>query len=61
MPKVSKKEDNSILVEATPMAIDRGEELASTSGREPLKPQFPPLNAFDQSGRKVEFRRVSLM
>ena len=59
MPKVSKKGEASLLVEAAPMAIDRSEEAAEPSGREPLKPQFPPLNAFDQSGRKIEFRRVS--
>ena len=62
MPKVSKKAGAALLVEAAPMAIERGEEAGASSAEaweaEPLKPQFAPLNAFDQSGKKIEFRRV---
>lgn len=58
MPKVSKKGDASLLVEAAPMALDREDEAPGSSNLAPLKPQFPPLNAFEQSGKKVEFRRV---
>ena len=62
MPKVSKKAGASLLVEAAPGGIERMEE-AGPSGSEsweadPLKPQFAPLNAFEQSGKKIEFRRV---
>lgn len=64
MPKVSKKAGAALLVEAAPMAIERGEEAEASSAdaweAEPLKPQFAPLNAFDQSGKKIEFRRVTV-
>ena len=62
MPKVSRKAGADLLVEAAPTGIDKAEE-AGTSGAEvweaePMKPHFAPLNAFDQSGKKIEFRRV---
>ena len=58
MPKASKLGDASILVEAAPMSIER-EDDAGPLGADPMKPQFPPLNAFDQNGKKIEFRKVS--
>ena len=40
------------------MAVDRAEPEGN-AGDEPMKPQFAPLSAFEQDGRRVEFRRVS--
>ena len=60
MPKVTKKQGQSPLVEAAPTALDTvtpADEQPSTSGQ-PLAPKFPPLSAFEQSGKKIEFRRV---
>jgi len=57
MPKVSKKDKQSSLVEAAPMAIDSGDE-PSTS--QPQQHSFPPLSAYDQNGKKIEFRRVTV-
>ena len=61
MPKVSKKEAQRPLVEAAPMGLDQPEaaDLPSTSEPALAKPHFPPLNAFEQSGKKLEFRRVT--
>ena len=62
MPKVSKKGEASLLVEAAPMAVDRTDDAGpALLDSAPLKPQFPPLNAFDQSGKKIEFRRVRFL
>ena len=55
MPKVSRKERQQPLVEAAPVALDR-QETGNVS--EPTKPKFTALTAFEQSGRKVDFRRV---
>jgi len=50
MPKVSKKEKQSSLVEAAPMAMDSGE---GPSTSQPQQPNFPPLSAYDQNGRRL--------
>ena len=56
MPKVSKKDARTPLQEVAPVPMDVNAEVqepASTS-----KPQFAPLSAYEQNGKKVEFRRV---
>ena len=58
MPKVSKKDARTPLQEVAPVPTDVNAEVqepASTS-----KPQFAPLSAYEQNGKKVEFRRVSI-
>ena len=55
MPKFNKKEQQQPLVEAAPVAMDR-EETGNLG--DPIKPKFDPLTAFEQNGKKVEFRRV---
>ena len=60
MPKVSKKagRDEAAVLEAVPLPMETAdEEQPSTSGAAP-KPSFAPMSAFDQNGRRVEFRRV---
>ncbi|KAK9805008.1 hypothetical protein WJX73_000773 [Symbiochloris irregularis] len=46
------------VAQAAPMAVDR--EAPSGASAEPLKPKFAPLSAFEQNGKKIEFRRVSV-
>lgn len=60
MPKVTKKsQQDDILQEAAPIAIESGvEEMQQEEAGGALKPKFPPLSAFDQNGRRIEFRRV---
>ena len=72
MPKVSKKEGRAAaaVLEAVPLPVESAAEderpAASipAQGEQPsssaptLKPSFAPVSAFDQSGRRVEFRRV---
>ena len=62
MPKVSRKAGAALLVEAAPTGIETVEEAGPSNAEaweaDPLRPQFAPLNAFDQSGKKIEFRRV---
>ncbi len=60
MPKVSKKAGRieAAVLEATPLPMETADdEQPSTSGAAP-KPSFAPMSAFDQNGRRVEFRRV---
>ena len=56
MPKASKKDARAPLQEVAPVAREVNTEVsepASTS-----KPQFAPLSAYEQNGKKVEFRRA---
>lgn len=58
MPKVTKKrnEAEDPLQDAAPLAIEAGVE-----GEEALtavKPKFPPLSAYEQDGKRIEFRRI---
>ena len=61
MPKVTRKDDKeqaALQPVPTAMDTDAGDQ-PSTSGLGVLQPhKFPPLSVLDQSGRKVEFRRV---
>lgn len=70
MPKVTKKkgdaEDPLRLAAPVPMeaGVEEGEE-AGPSGQQQQqdgapgpRPKFPPLSAYEQNGRRVEFRRV---
>ncbi len=56
MPKVSKKDNRTPLQEVAPVAMDTNAEAVESAG--PNKPQFAPLSAYEQNGKKVEFRRV---
>ena len=56
MPKVSRRERQQPLMEAAPVALE-GREAPGNLG-EAVKPKFTPLSAFEQDGKKVEFRRV---
>lgn len=62
MPKVKKgQQEDDILQEAAPTAaIEAGVEGVEDMQAEgaAVKPKFPPLSAFDQNGRRIEFRRV---
>lgn len=72
MPKVSKKEGRAAaaVLEAVPLPMETTAEderpaaSAPAQGEQPStsapapKPSFAPVSAFDQSGRRVEFRRV---
>lgn len=60
MPKVSKKagREEAAVLEAAPLPMETADdEQPSPSGAAP-KPSFAPISAFDQNGRRVEFRRV---
>lgn len=53
MPKVTKKDAALPLQEARPVAMEAdGQDEAS------VRPQFPPLSVSEQSGSRLEFRRV---
>ena len=60
MPKVEKSRrraheaDHDVLEEAGPTAM----ATAELAGDEPVKPTFAPLSAQEQSGKRLEFRRV---
>jgi len=56
MPKVSKKDNRTPLQEVAPVPMDTNAEAVEPAG--PSKPQFAPLSAHEQNGKKVEFRRV---
>ena len=61
MPKVEKSRrrahepDDDVLEEAGPTAM----ATAEPAGDEPVKPTFAPLSAHEQSGKRLEFRRVN--
>lgn len=59
MPKVSKKDTRTPLQEVAPIPMDTNAEAGEAAG--PSKPQFAPLSAYEQNGKKVEFRRVQLI
>ena len=56
MPKVAKKDVRTPLQEVGPVPMDSNTEAAEPAG--PSKPQFAPLSAYEQNGKKTEFRRV---
>lgn len=58
MPKVSKKDARTPLQEVAPVPMDSNTEAAEPAG--PSKPQFAPLSAYEQNGKKIEFRRVTV-
>ncbi|KAG7669719.1 hypothetical protein Ndes2437B_g05902 [Nannochloris sp. 'desiccata'] len=62
MPKVSKREkNNDLLVEAAPMSLDveAGVLDGPTQQDKPgVKPKFAPVTAYEENGKKIEFRRV---
>ena len=62
MPKVSKREkNNDILVEAAPMSLDIEAGVldeATQQGKPGVKPKFAPVTAYEENGKKIEFRRV---
>lgn len=60
MPKVSKKDVRTPLQEVGPVPMDSNAEAAGAAEPAgPSKPQFAPLSAYEQNGKKIEFRRVS--
>lgn len=56
MPKVSKRDARTPLQEVAPVPMDSNTDTAEPAG--PSKPQFAPLSAYEQNGKKIEFRRV---
>ena len=59
MPKVSKKDVRTPLQEVGPVPMDSNTEAAGAAEPAgPSKPQFAPLSAYEQNGKKIEFRRV---
>jgi len=62
MPKVSKREkNNDLLIEAAPMSLDveAGVLDGPTQQDKPgVKPKFAPVTAYEENGKKIEFRRV---
>ena len=56
MPKVSKKDARTPLQEVAPVPMESNTDTAEPAG--PSKPQFAPLSAYEQNGKKIEFRRV---
>ena len=62
MPKVSKKDVRTPLQEVGPVPMDSNTEAEGATGAAepagPGKPQFAPLSAYEQNGKKIEFRRV---
>lgn len=57
MPKVTKKSQDEPLQEAAPVAMEAGVEGMEQEDSM-LKPKFPPLSAYEQNGKRIEFRRV---
>lgn len=58
MPKVNKKDSNALLQEVQAVPMDA--ENLIEDPVQPDKPQFAPLSAYEQNGKKIEFRRVRL-
>ena len=58
MPKVSKKDNNGPLQEVLAVPMDADNTLLDPAA--PSKPQFAPLSAYEQNGKKLEFRRVCI-
>jgi RNA-binding protein PNO1 len=62
MPKVTKRDkQNDLLVEAAPMTVDAEGgvlEAAGPSGTAATRPKFAPITAYEENGKKIEFRRV---
>ena len=56
MPKVSKKDSKGPLQEV--LAVPMDAENLIQDPAVPDKPQFAPLSAYEQNGKKIEFRRV---
>ncbi|CAL8469564.1 g9105 [Coccomyxa elongata] len=61
MPKVSKKDaKEQAALQPVPMVMDADDDnQPSTSGAQPTL-KFPPMSVFDQNGRKIEFRRITV-
>lgn len=58
MPKVNKKDSNVLLQEV--LAVPMDAENLIEDPVQPDKPQFAPLSAYEQNGKKIEFRRVTV-
>ena len=56
MPKVSRKDNNDPLQEVLAVPMEADNTLLDPVA--PSKPQFAPLSAYEQNGKKLEFRRV---
>lgn len=56
MPKVSRKDNDGLLQEVLAVPMEADNTLLDPVA--PSKPQFAPLSAYEQSGKKLEFRRV---
>lgn len=63
MPKVSKRDkQNDLLVEAAPMTVDAegGGLEAPGPSVAAARPKFAPITAYEENGKKIEFRRVGV-
>ena len=58
MPKVTKQRQEMPLQEVAPMAVEAGVEEAEAGAGPVPKPQFAPLSAYEQNGKRIEFRRI---
>ena len=56
MPKFTSREAQLPLVEAAPVALETREQPGNEL--DPARPKFAPATAAEQSGKKMEFRRV---
>lgn len=67
MPKITKRNaTDEILTEAAPMSLDADDAGVIPSGSSPaeegpsVRPKFAPVTAYEENGRKIEFRRVQV-
>ena len=58
---LANKPEKVSVLQSVPIQMETDEDTRQKSGAEagPSKPHFEPLSAYEQNGKKIEFRRVS--
>lgn len=58
---LANKQEKVSVLQSVPIQMETDEDIRQKSGAEagPSKPHFEPLSAYEQNGKKIEFRRVS--
>ena len=60
---LANKQEKVSVLQSVPILMETDEDTRQKSGAEagPSKPHFEPLSAYEQNGKKIEFRRVSCL
>eukprot|EP00891_Asterochloris_glomerata_P004648 jgi/Astpho2/4648/Aster-00216 len=59
---LANKQEKVSVLQSVPIQMESDEDTRQKSGAEagPSKPHFEPLSAYEQNGKKIEFRRVTV-